>query len=201
MMGPSAIGAQPPPEELDEWENPTVHDDPDEPCEWDDSDPFCTCSAGHSIEETDWNQCDSCGKPIYDEEPAVPPAPTFEENDDDCNHTGVGAVGCWSSGRDSCCRWRRCLHSGWLCCTAGVVMKPDTPTKTELRGEIARLNLELQKRDKCSFMGPMRDCPTHGESEELKHLRAEVSAWRERLGDDYEYNPDVPYVVMKTPNA
>jgi len=24
------------------------------------------------------------------------------------------------------------------------------------------LNLELQKRDKCSYMGPMRDCPTHG---------------------------------------
>jgi hypothetical protein len=41
--------------------------------------PFCTCSTGHGIEETDWNQCDSCGKPIYDEEPAVPPAPTFEE--------------------------------------------------------------------------------------------------------------------------
>ena len=40
--------------------------------------PFCTCSTGHGIEETDWNQCDSCGKPIYDEEPAVPPAPTFE---------------------------------------------------------------------------------------------------------------------------
>lgn len=39
--------------------------------------PFCTCSVGHGIEETDWNQCDSCGKPIYDEEPAVPPAPTF----------------------------------------------------------------------------------------------------------------------------
>lgn len=34
--------------------------------------PFCTCSTGHGIEETDWNQCDSCGKPIYDEEPAVP---------------------------------------------------------------------------------------------------------------------------------
>ena len=64
-----------------------------------------------------------------------------------------------------------------------------------------RLEDELKNRDKCSFMGPMRDCPTHGESEELKHLRAEVSAWRERLGDDYEYNPDVPYVVMKTPNV
>ena len=80
MMGPSAIGAQPPPEELDEWENPTVHDDPDEPCEWDDSDPFCTCSDDHGIEETDWNQCDSCGKPIYEEEPAVSPAPTFTAN-------------------------------------------------------------------------------------------------------------------------
>lgn len=41
--------------------------------------PFCTCSTGHGIEETDWNQCDSCGKPIYDEEPAVPPAPTFAD--------------------------------------------------------------------------------------------------------------------------
>ena len=70
MMGPSAIGAQPPPEEMAEWQNPTVHDDPDEPCEWDDSDPFCTCSDGHGIEETDWNQCDSCGKPIYDEDEA-----------------------------------------------------------------------------------------------------------------------------------
>lgn len=48
--------------------------------------PFCNCSAGHSIEETDWNQCDSCGKPIYDEEPAVSPAPTFADGmtgDDD----------------------------------------------------------------------------------------------------------------------
>lgn len=37
--------------------------------------------------------------------------------------------------------------------------------------------------------------------DENERLRAEVSAWRERLGDDYEYRPDVPYVVMKTPNA
>ena len=34
---------------------------------------------GHGIEETDWNQCDSCGKPIYDEEPAVSPAPTLKD--------------------------------------------------------------------------------------------------------------------------
>ena len=43
----------------------------------------------------------------------------------------------------------------------------------ESLAEIERLNLELQKRDKCSFMGPMRDCPTHGESEELKKLRTD----------------------------
>ena len=51
--------------------------------------PFCNCSAGHSIEETDWNQCDSCGKPIYDEEPAVSPAPTFCRWDD-CRMTTGG---------------------------------------------------------------------------------------------------------------
>ncbi len=38
--------------------------------------------------------------------------------------------------------------------------------------EIVRLNLELQKRDKCAYMGPMRDCPTHGEGSELKALRS-----------------------------
>ncbi len=35
------------------------------------------------------------------------------------------------------------------------------------------LNLELQKRDKCSYMGPMRDCPTHGESEQLAAMTQE----------------------------
>ena len=37
--------------------------------------------------------------------------------------------------------------------------------------------------------------------DENERLLAEVSAWRERLGDDYEYRPDVQYVVMKTPNV
>jgi len=60
-MGPSAIGAQPPPEYLDEeWLMMQEDEEGDEP--------FCNCTTGHSIEETDWNQCDSCGKPIYDEE-------------------------------------------------------------------------------------------------------------------------------------
>ncbi len=40
-----------------------------------------------------------------------------------------------------------------------------------LRKEIALLNLELQKRDKCSFMGPMRDCPTHGEGKDAARYR------------------------------
>ena len=62
MMGPSAIGAQPPPEDMDEeWLLMQEDEEGDEP--------FCNCTTGHGIEETDWNQCDSCGKPIYDEEP------------------------------------------------------------------------------------------------------------------------------------
>lgn len=36
---------------------------------------------------------------------------------------------------------------------------------------VAELRHELQKRDKCSFIGPMRDCPTHGESAELRKER------------------------------
>lgn len=40
-----------------------------------------------------------------------------------------------------------------------------------LEAEIARLSLELQKRDKCSYMGPMRDCPTHGESKDAARYR------------------------------
>lgn len=59
--GPSAIGAQPPPEDYDEeWLMMQEYEEGDEP--------FCNCTTGHGIEETDWNQCDSCGKPIYDEE-------------------------------------------------------------------------------------------------------------------------------------
>ena len=48
MMGPSAIGAQPPPEERDEEWLMQEDEEGDEP--------FCNCTTGHSIEETDWNQ-------------------------------------------------------------------------------------------------------------------------------------------------
>ena len=64
MMGPSAIGAQPPPEDMDEeWLMMQEDEEGDEP--------FCNCTTGHGIEEADWNQCDSCGKPIYELEQEI----------------------------------------------------------------------------------------------------------------------------------
>ena len=45
----------------------------------------------------------------------------------------------------------------------------------EAADEIERLNTDLQKRDKCAFIGPLRDCPTHGESEEIKRLRERLT--------------------------
>jgi uncharacterized small protein (DUF1192 family) len=47
--------------------------------------------------------------------------------------------------------------------------------------EIERLNLELQKRDKCSYIGPMRDCPTHGESAEIERLKAQLDECQANL--------------------
>jgi len=38
-------------------------------------------------------------------------------------------------------------------------------------------NEVAQERDKCSFMGPMRDCPTHGYKKEA------AQAWRDALED------------------
>lgn len=38
--------------------------------------------------------------------------------------------------------------------------------------EIDRLTEDLQKRDMCAYMGPMRDCPTHGEGTEIKALQS-----------------------------
>ncbi len=91
----------------------------------------------------------------------------------------------------------------------GDLMKPETPTKTELRDEIERLNLELQKRDKCSFIGPMRDCPTHGESKDAARYRwlrrqpwvktKGIHAWGELLDNAIdEARHDAP---TETPNV
>lgn len=33
-----------------------------------DDSPYCDCCDSHGIEENDFNQCDSCGKPIYPED-------------------------------------------------------------------------------------------------------------------------------------
>lgn len=35
----------------------------------------------------------------------------------------------------------------------------------------------------------------------VTNLEKEVAAWRERLGDDYEYSPDADAVVIKTYNG
>ena len=91
----------------------------------------------------------------------------------------------------------------------GDSMKPETPTKTELRDEIARLNLELQKRDKCSFMGPMRDCPTHGDKD-AKRFRWLLERWwfGNDSGVDFgsaltedEVRATIDAAMLKTPNA
>ncbi len=39
------------------------------------------------------------------------------------------------------------------------------------RNEIDCLTQKLQERDKCSYIGPMRDCPTHGESKDAARYR------------------------------
>lgn len=33
---------------------------------------------------------------------------------------------------------------------------------------IAELETQIKERDKCSFKGPMRDCPTHGETSKVQ---------------------------------
>ena len=50
-----------------------------------------------------------------------------------------------------------------------------------LEQQVAALTEELQKRDKCSYMGPMRDCPTHGIGPELAASQARESKMREAL--------------------
>lgn len=60
-----------------------------------------------------------------------------------------------------------------------------------LRAENAALNLELQKRDKCAYMGPMRDCPTHGESTELKALKEDNRKLDTLFGEEFNRNNDL----------
>ena len=75
--------------------------------------------------------------------------------------------------------------------------------------EIERLILELQKRDKCSFMGPMRDCPTHGDKD-AKRLRWLLEHWwfGNESGVDFgqaltedEVLATIDAAMLKTPNV
>jgi len=75
--------------------------------------------------------------------------------------------------------------------------------------EIERLNLELQKRDKCSYMGPMRDCPTHGDRD-AKRLRWLLEYWwfGNNSGVDFgsaltedEVRATIDAAMLKTPNV
>lgn len=64
--------------------------------------PFCNCSAGHGIEEMDFNKCDCCGKPIEPEE--VGAVTTATEGPNATSHRGAacgasgGLPGCASNG-------------------------------------------------------------------------------------------------------
>lgn len=55
-------------------------------------------------------------------------------------------------------------HFEWLiwefAFEAGRKSAAPTPERCQ---ECTRLNAALQERDKCAYMGPMRDCPTHGD--------------------------------------
>ena len=57
------------------------------------------------------------------------------------------------------------LRRGW---TTDCLLAADA--LEALEQQVAALTEELQKRDKCSYMGPMRDCPTHGESKDAADL-------------------------------
>ena len=93
--------------------------------------------------------------------------------------------------------------------TASGWATPYSDALERAANEIERLNLELQKRDKCSFMGPMRDCPTHGDSKDAARyqwLRRQpwvktkgIYAWGELLDNAIdEARHDAP---TETPNV
>lgn len=88
------------------------------------------------------------------------------------------------------------------------------------QAEIDRLNIELQKRDQCSYMGPMRDCPTHGESKDAARYRwlrkrvlaadfdwqdsgecALVFKWPEDCAVSGDLDATIDAAMLKTPNV
>lgn len=106
------------------------------------------------------------------------------------------------------------LRGGRQCDEDGTEIIMSRQACHEAANEIERLNLELQKRDKCSFMGPMRDCLTHGESKELSALRNRLQeigdlaassrngpGLREVLAEIERMSTETPNVQIEAPDA
>jgi hypothetical protein len=57
--------------------------------------------------------------------------------------------------------WNEYVKAAAVIISRHVPLSP-TLAEEKLQAEIDRLNDEIKRRDNCSFIGPMRDCPTHG---------------------------------------
>src|SRR3990167_10831059 len=50
--------------------------------------------------------------------------------------------------------------------------------KAELQKEVEILEQVVKEREGCAYMGPSKDCPTHGESTELEQLKDNLAKSR-----------------------
>ena len=50
--------------------------------------------------------------------------------------------------------------------------------KAELQKEVESLEQVVKEREGCAYMGPSKDCPTHGESTELEQLKDNLAKSR-----------------------
>jgi len=75
--------------------------------------------------------------------------------------------------------------------------EPTREAMSKSAKELTQVREELAKRDKCSYMGPMRDCPTHGESKDLNQARIELG--QERLA--HEKIADLLLPLVGTPDG
>ena len=72
------------------------------------------------------------------------------------------------------------------------------------RNEIECLTQKLQERDKCSYMGPMRDCPTHGEHKDAaryRWLRSQMFFTKREWGTYAEFPDGMVFCVPITAEA
>lgn len=54
-----------------------------------------------------------------------------------------------------------------------------------LRKEVARLDDLLKRKDMCAYIGPMRDCPTHGEA---KLTPSSIERAARRIAEEWNLN-------------